>query len=116
MQVVFPAPADVGHQYGHGKAEHLSARDCEGQIIDGKRRPEALGYTLNAHGGRAAAPIARHSVGHDMACSGITASTGIPCLSTPSWLGTDTRTRYTSFDRSSEVCTLRGVNSAFGEM
>ena len=46
----------------------------------------------------------------------MTASTGMPCLSTPSLLSTDMRTRYTSFERSSAVCTLRGVNSAFGEM
>ena len=46
----------------------------------------------------------------------ISASTGMPCLSMPWRLSTAIFTRYTSFDRSSAVCTLRGVNSAFGEM
>ena len=49
-------------------------------------------------------------------CSGISPSTGMPALSTPFRLSTDTFTRYTSFARSSAVCTLRGVNSAFSEM
>ena len=40
----------------------------------------------------------------------------MPCFSTPFSLPTVTFTRKTSFDRSSAVCTLRGVNSAFGEM
>jgi hypothetical protein len=37
-------------------------------------------------------------------------------LSTPFSLLTVIFTRNTSFERSSAVCTLRGVNSAFGEM
>src|SRR6202521_4547568 len=49
-------------------------------------------------------------------CSGISASTGMPCLSTPWRLSTAIFTRYTSLERSSAVWTLRGVNSAFEEM
>ena len=37
----------------------------------------------------------------------------MPDFSTPAVLSTATFTRYTSFERSSAVCTLRGVNSAF---
>src|SRR5918995_6491539 len=44
------------------------------------------------------------------------ASTGMPSFSTPLVLSALTLTRYTSRDRSSAVCTFRGVNSAFGEM
>ena len=40
----------------------------------------------------------------------------MPIFSVPSRLFTETFTRYTSFDRSSAVCTLRGVNSAFDAM
>ena len=38
----------------------------------------------------------------------------MPCLSVPAALSADTFTRYTSFERSSAVWTLRGVNSARG--
>ena len=42
---------------------------------------------------------------------------GVPAtVVMPTLLSTEMRMRYTSFDRSSEVWTLRGVNSAFGEM
>src|SRR5512145_2439793 len=47
---------------------------------------------------------------------GISASTGIPGFRIPSRLSVVTLIRYTSFVRSSAVCTFRGVNSACGEM
>src|SRR5450759_804272 len=90
------------------QAEHLAATDLERHVVDGDGCAEALGDTVEDDSG----------VGHGryFADSGTSASTGLPCFRTPRVLSTETLMRYTSFDRSSAVCTLRGVNSAFGEM
>ena len=67
--------------------EHLAAGDLERQVVHGDRGPVLSGDTIEAQHRAALAPA------HGCACSGITASTGMPCLSTPSLLSTVTRTR-----------------------
>jgi len=90
---------------GPDQAEHLASRDRERHGID---RLEST--VLLRH------PIERDGRFHGSRYFGSSASTGIPGLSTPSRLSVLTFIRYTSFDRSAAVCTLRGVNSALGEM
>ena len=82
--------------------------------------PRLTGVRRLPHGRGRAEPfrdaIERERGVHGYFLKRISASTGMPCLSTPLRLSTETFTRKTSFDRSSAVCTLRGVNSALGEM
>src|SRR5262249_23540224 len=85
------------------QAEHLAAIDRQRQLVDGDRRAVPFADLLERD----------DRFGHGYCWNGISASTGIPGLRTPALLSTATFTRYTSFERSSAVCTLRGVNSAF---
>src|SRR5207237_3771073 len=89
---------------GPDQAEHLPAIHVQRERVDCRRVAVAFGDALEHN-------RARHG-----RWSGISASTGMPAFSTPFRLSMDTFTRYTSFARSSAVCTLRGVNSAFCEM
>src|SRR5690606_23308888 len=91
---------------GADETEHLARPHVEGE------RGERLHGAVPLHDLRQ--PDRRHRIaGH---WSGISASTGMPAFSTPAVLSTLTLIRYTSLDRSSAVWTLRGVNSARGEM
>src|SRR5262249_59029763 len=90
---------------GTDQTEHLARTDVEGEAV--QRGHRAVPARDAGKGDRRR--------GH-FADPGSSASTGMPGLSTPSRLSAVTLMRYTSFERSSAVCTLRGVNSAFGEM
>src|SRR5262245_42345579 len=85
------------------KAEHLPVSDRERHRIERAHGAEQLRDAVEADG----------LVAH---CSRSSASTGMPRFSTPFLLSTETLTRYTRRERSSAVWTLRGVNSACGEM
>src|SRR5688572_3334153 len=87
---------------GTDQAEHLAAPDVERDPFE-----RAGGAVLLRHAREL------NGVTH---CSGNSASTGIPAFKMPSRLSTLTLMRYTSFERSSAVWTVRGVNSACGEM
>src|SRR4029453_12574040 len=82
--------------------EHLAATDGQRQVVERAELPVDFGDVLERD------RIVAHR--------GISASTGMPGLSTPSRLSAVTLMRYTSLVRSSAVCTLSGVNSALGEM
>ena len=93
---------------GSDEPEHLAGRDFERQ----RRRPRR---SLHIVWRRDRSSWLRQASGV-LALLGSSASTGIPDFNTPSRLSTVTLIRYTSLDRSSAVCTFRGVNSALGEM
>src|SRR4030095_11633396 len=102
-----PDRGRLASSVGPDQTEHLAAIDGERELVDRRGGAVALDDTRRRDGraGRASGSP----------CSWTTASTGMPGFSTPARLSTVPLIRYTSFDRSSAVCTLRGVNSAFGE-
>src|SRR4030095_5458585 len=93
---------------GADEAEHLASHHLEAQPGERLRLAVSLDDPIQYD--------RRLAIGVRLHCNASSASTGMPGFRTPARLSTVTLMRYTSFDRSSAVCTLRGVNSAFGDM